>query len=229
MEKKARKYRLDESILWSALLYSLVGLLIGARLYHVITDIEVYKDAWWMALQIWQGGLSIIGAIIGAILTSFLYFRCRAGSPHKKVFTWFMFLDLAAFGLPFAQALGRVGNFLNQELYGLPTELPWGIFIDLPHRLAGFENFSRFHPLFAYELLSLLGIGSLLWWLEKKQTWRVGEGTYFAAYLMLYSGLRFLLDFLRIDGKNQVFLAILFVVTSTWFLQKQRLKKHEEI
>lgn len=210
-------------------MWAVVAGLIGARLWHVMTDWYLYKDAIWAALAIWQGGLSIFGAIAGGMLGIWLYRFCV-----NKTFPIATVLDAAVFGLPCAQAVGRLGNFVNQELYGLPSTLPWAITIDVNHRLPGWERFSTFHPLFAYEMLFLIVCGSFIWWgwggahaHIKHRFWRVGTGTLFLAYLFFYSCLRLGLDFLRIDkvgsgisglGINQLILLMILVAVSSILL-----------
>lgn len=126
--------------------------------------------------------------------------------------------DVLAPGIVLGQAIGRIGNYFNQELYGLPTNLPWKIFIDPAYRLAGFETVNFYHPLFAYE--SLLSLASLffLLWLARRFAEILAVGDLFLAYLVLHAFARFLLEFLRLDialvsgiNINQVFFAVIFV------------------
>jgi phosphatidylglycerol:prolipoprotein diacylglycerol transferase len=132
--------------------------------------------------------------------------------------TW---LDLAAPGLALAQAIGRWGNFFNQELYGAPTNLPWKIYIDPAHRLPGFENFDYYHPLFLYESLWSLANMAILLWLSRRFSDRLKAGDIFLSYLVIYPLGRFLLDFLRLDASrvaginaNQTLSAIVAVVAA---------------
>ena len=163
---------------------------IGARLYHVI-------DKWGYYLQnpgeiIGGSGLGIFGAIIGGALGLLLY----TGWKKLNTLRW---LDILAPGLILAQAIGRWGNYINQELYGYPTTLPWGIYIDTAHRLSGYESFSHFHPLFLYESLwNLLGFAVLMFAGRKYYT-RLHDGGIFLLYVIHYGFGRFILEGMKID------------------------------
>jgi len=129
-----------------------------------------------------------------------------------------MMLDAAAPGVALAQAIGRWGNFVNQELYGPPTTLPWGIAIDPAFRLGGYESFERFHPLFLYESIWNLLSAAALYWLWRNHRQRLHSGDVFIAYLVAYSMGRFLLEFIRLDfvplfgiNFNQVVMALVAV------------------
>lgn len=211
-EYQARRHQLPVADLQLVIGLSLVGGLIGARLYHVGLEFEYYRQHWVQIFQLWRGGSSIIGGLIGGLLTVWLVTRVKTELEFRVV------LDLAALVLPMAQAVGRWGNFVNQELYGRPMSLPWGIFIDSSHRLAGFEHQTHFHPLFIYESLLLLLFAGGLWWWDKQERFSgfsLGTGRYFFSYIFYYSFIRFWLDFLRIDkthffntflGVNQILL-----------------------
>jgi prolipoprotein diacylglyceryl transferase len=170
--------------------------LIGARLYHVLTDTELYfgpgRDAV-DALKIWQGGLGIWGAIAGGLFGAWLYTR-RHGILLRPL------ADALAPGLLLAQAIGRFGNYFNQELYGKPTDLPWGLEIDSGHWPPGmtFPAGTTFHPTFLYEALwNLAGIALLLY-LDRRL--RLGYGRAFAVYVMIYTAGRGWIESLRIDA-----------------------------
>ena len=163
---------------------------IGARLYHVIDQWEYYIHN--PGLIINGRGLGIFGAIIGGVLGLIIYTRWKKLSTLR----W---LDIVAPGLILAQAIGRWGNFFNQELYGYPTNLPWGIYIDPAHRLPGYENYSHFHPLFLYESLwNLLGF-AILMLLGRKLSRRLRDGDIFFLYVIHYSIGRFFLEGLKLD------------------------------
>ena len=147
----ARRRKIDEEVLWKAAWWALAGGLIGARLYHVL-DLwtEIYALDPISSLYIWNGGLGIIGGLIGGFIGLWLYKRFM-----NYDLRFMNLLDLVFFGLPIGQAIGRLGNWINQEVYGLPTNLPWGIYID--------NKSGRFHPLFAYEAFwMLLGFALML-------------------------------------------------------------------
>lgn len=167
--------------------------LVGARVWHVITDHDLYfgegRNAWG-ALQVWHGGLGIWGAIAGGFLGAAIY--CKR--HHIRIL---VLADVLAPGLLLAQAIGRLGNYFNQELFGKPTTLPWGLEIDLAHRPVGYEQFATFHPTFLYELLWNLAAIGVLVLLERR--FRFGHGRMFAAYVMIYTLGRGWIENLRID------------------------------
>lgn len=168
--------------------------LIGARLYHVMTDHDLYfgagKNAW-TALQIWQGGLGIWGAIAGGAFGAWLACR-RYGIKMLPL------MDALAPALLLAQAIGRWGNYFNQELFGRPTTKPWGLEIDVAHRPDGYAEFATFHPTFLYECLWNLGAMGVVLYLDKRL--RLGYGRCFALYVMAYCLGRGWIEHLRIDA-----------------------------
>ena len=190
--------------------------IMGARLYHVLDYWEYYGKNLVKIFYVWEGGVGILGAIAGGILGVWIfakikYKKQKIKNTNLKIkkFSEFFFslLDIIAVGLPAGQAIGRLGNFLNQELYGLPTDLPWGIYIRPENRAAGYEAFDRFHPLFAYEAAWCLIIFIIIITFIKVIK-RRGKGELFFLYLGLYGLGRFFLEFLRIE-KWTVFLPFL--------------------
>lgn len=163
---------------------------IGARLYHVIDRWDFYSQN---PISIFGGaGLGIFGAIAGGVTGLIIYTKWR----KLNILRW---LDIAAPGLILGQAIGRWGNFFNQELYGYPTDLPWGIYIDPIHRLSGYGAFSHFHPMFLYEsLLNFLGCFLLLF-LGRKLGKRLLDGDIISLYVIYYGLVRFALEGLKID------------------------------
>lgn len=170
---------------------TILGGLVGARLYHVVDYWHYYSQQPIHILALWQGGLGIYGALMGGVLGLWL------ASVHRpKQFT--RQLDLLAIALPLGQALGRIANYVNQELYGLPANLPWSLFIDPHHRLPGYEQVAYYHPLFLYEALwSLVGYWGLSA-LARKRAVQLGTGNYFVIYIWWYSLGRTWLEFLRL-------------------------------
>ena len=167
--------------------------LVGARAWHVATDSARYFGEGGdpvAALQIWNGGLGIWGAIMGGFVGAWLYCR-RHGILLRPV------LDALAPSLLLAQVLGRFGNYFNQELFGRPTDLPWGLEIDSAHRPTGYEEFATFHPTFLYEALWNLAAIAVLLWADRR--FRLGHGRVFALYVMLYTAGRGWIEDLRID------------------------------
>lgn len=200
----------------------LIIILIGARLWHVVTDWQLYGQLSWEIFAVWQGGLSILGAILAGMLGIWWLV------PNKSQRQWL--IDALVLWLPIGQAVGRCANWVNQELYGLPTTQPWGMYISSEHRLSGFEKFSFFHPLFLYEAIGLLVLAAILWYLHSKKSWQLGEGKLGLLYVAGYSWLRFWLDFLRVDrsiewqglGINQWVLALLGLGLLSWYVYKNR-------
>jgi prolipoprotein diacylglyceryl transferase len=219
--KQARLANITESVFDRFTVLAVIFGLIGARLWHITTDFYLYRENLLGIFAIWQGGLSIFGAIVGGLFGLWLAKRW-----FKDETPLFKILDCIAFGLPIAQVIGRLGNYFNQELYGLPTALPWGIAISPTNRAVSFEKFSYFHPLFAYEAVLVL-IGWLtLSWLKKKKLWQIGNGSFFKFYLLYYLIIRFCLDFLRVQkstgwlglGINQL---IILGILIGWLVVKQ--------
>ena len=193
----------DPELVWDGLVWVLISGIIGARLWHIFTptpsDIAIglttryYLTHPLDAINIRSGGLGIPGAVIAGMLA--LYLFCR-----KRKVSFAMWVDIAVPGLALGQAIGRWGNFINQELYGPQTDLPWGIFIEPQYRLPGFQDFERFHPLFLYESLwNFMNLGVLLW-LERKYKGRLKNGDLLFVYLIIYPVGRFLLEFIRLNS-----------------------------
>jgi prolipoprotein diacylglyceryl transferase len=173
--------------------------LVGGRLYHVATSWQLYfgegRDPW-RALQIWQGGLGIWGAIaLGAVGA---WIGCRRAGIRLPPFA-----DAAAPGIAVAQAIGRVGNWFNQELYGRPTDLPWALRIDEAHRLPGYEDAALYHPTFLYEALWCLGLAALIVWADRR--FQLGHGRAFALLVAGYTAGRGWIEYLRIDPAHEIF------------------------
>ncbi|MBS2938234.1 prolipoprotein diacylglyceryl transferase [Nocardioides sp. J2M5] len=200
--------------------------LVGGRLYHVATDWELYfgegKNPV-TALYVWRGGLGIWGAIaLGAVG---VMLGCRARGI--KVLP---LLDALAPGVLVAQAMGRWGNWFNQELYGGPTNLPWGLEIDVAHREARYLDVATYHPTFLYECLWNLAAFAVLIWLDRR--FRLGHGRVVALYVMLYTAGRGWIENMRIDEvqMNDVLglrlnvwtSIVLFVLATAYFLWSTR-------
>lgn len=167
--------------------------IIGGRIYHVATDWEKYFGSgqnWIDALKIWNGGLGIWGAILFGGVGAWI------GCKYYKIYLP-PFADAIAPGIIFAQAIGRLGNYFNQELFGKPTELAWGLEIAEKFRPQGFESFATFHPTFLYEIIWNVLIGFGLIYLDRK--YKIGHGRLFALYVSLYSLGRLFIENLRID------------------------------
>ncbi len=199
---RARQYGQDPDRAWDILPWALIGGVIGARIWHILTPpasmVEMgFTTHYYLThpldmLAIWNGGLGIPGAVAGGFLAVFIYARRN----DISIATW---TDIIAPGLALAQGIGRWGNFINQEVYGAPTNLPWKIYIDPLHRLSGFENIAYYHPLFLYEFIyNLLNMGFLIWASRRLKGW-LRAGDLFLMYLIIYPVGRFFLEFLRLD------------------------------
>jgi prolipoprotein diacylglyceryl transferase len=194
--------------------------IVGARLYHVITDYQLYIGPGRQplnALKIWEGGLGVWGAIAFGILGGYLVAR-------RRRIAFPAVLDAIAPAILVAQAIGRLGNWFNQELFGRPTTLPWGLEIAAQYRPAGYTQFATFHPTFLYEMLWNLAAAVLLVWLDRRL--RLGHGKVFALYVMLYCAGRFWIEALRIDTVNEIggfrlnnYTALIgFIVALVWLI-----------
>ena len=163
--------------------------LVGARIYHVVTTPAQYLDAPIEALYIWKGGLGIPGGILGGVIAGVIVCKRRGIRPGAMA-------DAIAPAVPVAQAIGRVGNWFNQELFGKPTKLPWGLEID-PDNPDAVPGAEAYHPTFLYEALWNLGVAGVVIWADRR--WRLGHGRAFALYLALYALGRAWIEALRID------------------------------
>ena len=172
--------------------------IVGARLYHVFSSPDAYFGPDGdpvRALYIWQGGLGIWGAVALGAVGALIGLR-RRGLRMAP------FADALAPGLLVAQAIGRLGNYFNQELYGAPTTLPWGLQIDDAHRVPGYAAGTLFHPTFLYEMLWNLAAVAVLIWAERR--FRLRHGRVFWLYVMLYTAGRVWIEYLRIDEAETV-------------------------
>jgi prolipoprotein diacylglyceryl transferase len=173
--------------------------IVGGRLYHVITDHQLYFGpggaGFLAALRIWDGGLGIWGAVTLGAVGAWVGAR-RAGVLLPPVG------DAVAPAVAIAQAMGRWGNYFNQELFGAPTNAPWALQIDPAHRPAGYEQFATFHPTFLYESLWMIGVALVVVWADRR--YRMGHGRVFALYVLLYCTGRLWIETLRIDEANHI-------------------------
>ena len=191
-----------ETIAWWAVPAGLVG----ARLYHVITDWNrgepSFADEPLRIVRIWEGGLGIWGGVALGTAVGYLVANRRARQSGHLDARGIRLLDVAAPAIPLAQAIGRFGNWFNQELFGRPTDLPWGLRIDPENRPPGFDAFETFHPTFLYESLWCLVVVVLLLVVERRKPLKPGQ--LFALYVALYTAGRWAIETLRIDQATQV-------------------------
>jgi len=206
----------DPDHIWGAMFGAVILGIVGARLWYVlfppISAVAAGRDTAWYfanffnldggAIAIWTGGLHIFGAFAGGFLGAYIYLR----QNKLKILEW---LDIAAVALPLGQFIGRWANYVNQELYGTPTTLPWGIGIAKEFRVGEYTRSTiyplegptqtLFHPLFLYEGLLMLVVFFVLIRLYNSQRNTLKPGTLFFLYLASYSAVRYVLEFLRIE------------------------------
>ncbi len=236
---EARRRGENPDYVWDAIIWALIGGIVGARLWHIFTPPPSMVDngittMYYLthpldALAVWNGGLGIPGAVAGGMLGLYLFTR-----RHKLNFA--KWADMAAPGLALGQAIGRWGNYVNQELYGAPTTWPWAISIDPLNRVPGFTDPAlKFHPVFLYESIGSLFIMLALLYIARRFGDRLKNGDLFLVYLILYPALRFLLEFLRLDSSqilginaNQTLMLVLIVVAGYFLMQRhRRVRRHE--
>ncbi|MDO5025791.1 MAG: prolipoprotein diacylglyceryl transferase [Trueperella sp.] len=215
-----------------AALWGVLAGIIGARVYHVITTPGPYFGAngdWTKIFRIWEGGLGIWGAIAFGAVAVYLYL-------HKQGLRFAAFADAVAPGILIAQAIGRLGNWFNQELFGRPTDLPWALRIDPENIPAPYDPGTTFHPTFLYEMLWCLAGAALLIYLERK--FRLRGGQVGIGYVLVYTAGRVWIESLRIDEAQiilglrlNVWVSILvFALAAVAFIvQTRRLRAHPQL
>ncbi len=231
-EREARRRGQNSDLVWDALVWVLIGGIIGARVWHILTPpqsmvAQGYTTQFYLThpldmLAIWNGGLGIPGAVIGGALALYWFTR-------RSKLSYALWVDIAAPAIALGQAIGRWGNFVNQELYGAPTNLPWKIYIAPANRLPVYQNVSYYHPLFLYESLWDFANMFFLLWLARRHSDRLKQGDIFLAYLIFYPVGRFFLEFLRLDPSqvggfdiNQVLMAVVAVLASAFLIWRHR-------
>src|SRR6266481_3867844 len=189
---EAQRRGLDPDNLLKASELALIGGLVGARLYYVAFNLDYYSRFPSKIIAVWDGGLAIHGGVLGGLLVG-------GGYALWKGLPAITYMDIAAPSLALGQAVGRWGNFFNEEAFGAPTDLPWKLYISPPRRPLGFTQYEYFHPTFLYESLwDLLVFGLLVAWLGPRL--RNRPGALFFCYLGLYSVGRFAIEGLRLDS-----------------------------
>lgn len=235
---EAKRRGMNPEVIWDALFWVVLAGIIGARIWHVLipgADVLVTDPAtgelvnpYFVGgvprildmINLRKGGLGIPGAVIAGALA--LWFYCR-----KRRMSFLTWADVAAPGVALAQAIGRWGNYFNQELVGFPTNLPWKMYVDPARRPQGFEQYEYFQPLFLYEsLLNVISMVILLWLARRFDKW-LKPGDIFYLYACFYAVIRFSLEFLRVDhiGFNQYFMVAVFIVAGGIFYWNHRPKR----
>jgi phosphatidylglycerol---prolipoprotein diacylglyceryl transferase len=231
---RARQTGRDPETIWDMVTWLVIAGVLGARIWHILTPpasmveygitTQFYLTHPLDAIAIWKGGLGIPGAVIGGALGLFIYTR-------RKEISFLVWADLIAPGLALAQAIGRMGNFVNQELYGKPLnpDIPWALFIEPAYRITPYLEVTHYHPLFLYELLWNLGNAAVLIWIGKRFAERLKAGDVFLAYLFIYPVGRFFLEFLRLDPSpvgginiNQTLMAVVALSAAATLYWKHR-------
>ena len=236
VEAKRRGHNPD--VVWDVMPWLLIAGIIGARIWHILTPpasmvemgitTQYYLTHPLDAINIRAGGLGIPGAVMGGALALWLYTR-------KKKLSFASWVDIIAPGLALAQAVGRWGNFINQELYGAPTNLPWAIFIEPSRRLAEYMDVAYYHPMFLYESLWNLMNMAVLLILGRKLKEKLFRGDIFLIYLFIYPIGRFLLEFIRLDpsnvggiNANQTIMAIIAIASLIILILKRTILKDKQ-
>ena len=231
-EREARRRGEKSEVVWDGLIWVILGGIIGARIWHILTPPQTMVDLGFTtgyylthpldALAVWRGGLGVPGAVIGGLAAMYIYAR-------RNKLNYLIWLDIVAPALALGQAIGRWGNYVNQELFGSPTNLPWKIYIDPQFRLPGYQDVEYYHPMFLYESLWSLATVGVLLWLPRRYKDRLLQGDLFLIYLILYPLGRFLLEFLRMETSlvgginiNQLFMAVVAIIAAGVLIWRHR-------
>jgi prolipoprotein diacylglyceryl transferase len=217
----------DPDLVYTVAIWGVPAGILGGRLYHDITSWNEVPHNWYGWIAVWQGGLGIWGGIAGGFLGGVIPLR-RAGVSVTR------FMDAAAPGILVAQAIGRVGNYFNQELFGGPTSLPWGLQISAAHRPLGYLAYSTFQPTFLYELIWDLALAGALVWIIRHRSIRAPG--IFALYVTGYSAFRIFEETLRVDPAHHILgerlnfwvACVLTVVGAAWFVYTQHAGRDEQ-
>ncbi len=232
--RRAPRHGLRSEWIWDMVPWLIIGGVIGARVWHVLFPPASMTEAGYTtlyylrnpleAIAIWKGGLGLPGVLIGGAIALYLYLR-KTGRLHLFP----RFTDAVAPSIALGQAIGRWGNYFNQELYGKPTDLPWAIYISPENRLPGYEDVAYYHPLFLYESLWNLMNMAVLLYVHNRWRERLLPGDLFLLYLVIYGIGRFLLEFLRLDpafvgtiNANQTLMGLVVLVAGGTLLWRHR-------
>jgi prolipoprotein diacylglyceryl transferase len=211
----------SRELVYDVALWAFPAGLLGGRLYFLATSWNEVPPHWWGPLAVWDGGMGIWGGIALGTAVGLWRLRRAGVSPGP-------FLDAAAPALLVGQAVGRIGNYFNQELFGGPTNLPWALQISPAHRPTGYESFATFHPTFLYELIWNLSLAAFLVWLGHHR--RIKPPGLFALYVTGYSAFRIFEESLRVDPAHYILglrlnfyvACALTVAGAIWFVAIQR-------
>jgi prolipoprotein diacylglyceryl transferase len=212
----------DPELVFTVAIWAFPAGIVGGRIYFLITTPSQMPDHWWGPFAIWTGGLGIWGGVAAGAAAGLWVLR-----KHLSRADVLRFMDAVAPGLLVAQAIGRIGNYFNQELYGAPSSLPWALEISPAHRVPGYLQYATFEPTFLYELIWNLLLAAALAWLGNRR--RIKPPGLFALYVAGYSGFRIFEETQRIDYSQYIlgmrlnfFIATLLCLTGLlWFLVVQ--------
>ena len=213
----------DPDLVYEVAMWAFPAGLVGGRIYFIITTPSQVPPHWWGVFAIWQGGLGIWGGVAAGALVGLSVVRRRVSREDVP-----RFMDAVAPSLLVAQAIGRIGNYFNQELFGGPTKLPWGLEISPAHRPPGFLQYATFQPTFLYEVVWDLSFAGFLIWLGYRR--RIRPPGLLALYIAGYSAFRIFEETLRIDYSNYILglrlnffvAALLCLAALVWFVGIQR-------
>jgi len=234
--KLSKYYKINQEVIFDLIFYLMLAGIIGARIYDVLLEFSYYAEHPINIFKIWQGGLAIHGGIIAGIITLWIF------SKKQKLNFW-KITALAVSVMPLAQAMGRWGNYFNNELFGLPTSAPWGIPVLPENKIMEFYDYSFFHPTFLYESIGNLIIFIFLivlniWMIRSKKMKNIYYQIILSTYLILYSLLRFSLEFIRIDITPSFIgfripqiasMIIILVVVIFWIVKYYKILKQRHI
>ncbi len=224
--KRAPKYGIEKKLAEDLIFWLCVGGFLGARLYHILSSFFYYQSHPLEMLQVWHGGLSIYGAVLGGVLALYLFIKIHNPPLPTLTLRWGRAADWLTPSLIVGQIVGRLGNFFNYEAYGLPTILPWKMFVPYEFRLENFVSYNFFHPWFLYEQSGNLVILLIILSLEKRKKQHL-----FVWYVLLYNMLRFVLEFLRADSvfvlgfRQNAIVSLCLCIGSILFLLHKHRKK----
>ncbi len=232
--KLAGYYKLEKQAIIDSVFYMIIAGIIGARLYHVCLHLDYYWQHPLEIFQIWSGGLAIHGGIFAGLIVLWLFIR-------KRKMNFWLIAAIYTPGLALAQAIGRWGNYFNMELFGRPTDLPWGIPIPPARRSLEYFNSAYFHPSFLYEsignFLIFFGLLSFHIWIIKKK--KFNDASYqllVLIYFIAYSVLRFLMEFIRVDATPMIFglrlpqiVSLILIIVSIFLIFRLRSSRNKRI
>ena len=231
--KLAEYYKIKKNTIIDLAFWLIIFGIIGARIYHIFLELPYYLNNPLAIFKIWEGGIAIHGALIAGIITLIIFTK-------KNKLNFFKLTAIITPGLALGQAIGRWGNYFNQELYGLPSNLSFAIPIEFKNRILNYISYDYFHPTFLYESIGNLIIFTILilmhvYIIKKKKFSEIYSLTIVFSYLIFYSLLRFSLEFIRIDKTPEILglrspqiASILIIFASIIFITYKHLKNKKQ-